>query len=621
MSLLNIYHKKWDNGLKIIKKNSKKMKPKLFKARGRIATDILGRSKYTTYTEALNEAIANSLDWYAKNIWVRLGNDYIEIEDDGCGMSAETLIKRYFGLGEETKDIDKRARFGIGMCANAALGNILEVETHKKGEKFGTRAVVNFFQLEQSYLGEYEPEEWDEKISFNPNHHGTRVKVRSLRWRNINQKEIEKYLIQKHWVVLIDPEIEIYIHVGETLIKAKEPQYEKRYVFDSNKDFKVGKKFVPALPELACGKISGVFYIIENCEEPSVDVYAKKQRLDAYSGVKIDWLGIKDLRSPKGFQSELKGIIKVESETKTLKDENDPLFLVKTRGEGLIIKSDRSRFFENTWAFEELCAYLNEKTKGPKLHLPHGGILRLINDEWYKEKASDYEKNISAIEKQIEYIRPELEKVLKGADAFRRISQEGIKKEKPIKLIRQGIGGEEAKKENVWFICSQCGKINRIPIKEYEKWKVATYEEKKNIEADWKCKACGNQIDPLKDRYKKESPKALGGKLLVKIDLGIGKLKEIKADLLGEKGPRAVYYLEDEIVTINAQHSLLVYAHKTSDEAFRVNLLDSVIFAISVEVAEDLKKDFQLVYNDLSANIRRIVTTSDYEETLEKFIS
>jgi len=52
MSLLNIYHKKWDNGLKIIKKNSKKMKPKLFKARGRIATDILGRSKYTTYTEA-----------------------------------------------------------------------------------------------------------------------------------------------------------------------------------------------------------------------------------------------------------------------------------------------------------------------------------------------------------------------------------------------------------------------------------------------------------------------------------------------------------------------------------------------------------------------------------------
>lgn len=598
------------------------MKPKLFKARGRIVTDILGRSKYTTYTEALNEAVANSLDWDAKNIWVRIGDDYIEIEDDGCGMSPETLIKRYFGLGEETKDPEKRAQFGIGMCANAALGNLLEIETHEKGKKFGTRAVVNFFQLEKSYLGEYEPEEWNEKVPFDPNHHGTKIKVKWLRWRNIDQKEIEKYLIQKHWVVLIDPEIDLSIHVGESLLKAGEPKYDKKYEFDSLKKFRIGKKFVPALPELSCGRVSGVFYIIEDCEEPSVDVYAKKQRLDAYSGVKMDWLGIRNLRSPKGFQSELKGIIKVEATIKTPEEENDPLFLVKTSGEGLIIKSDRSRFFENTRAFEHLCAYLNEKANGPILNLPHGGILRLINDEWYREKAADYKKNISAIEKEVEKIKPELEKVLKGAEIFRRISEKGMKKEKPRKLFREKEGEEKIiKRENVWFICSQCGKINRIPMEEYKKWEEANYKEKKNIEKDWKCKACGNQINPLKDRYKRESPQAKSGKLLAKIDLGIGKLKEIKADLLGEKGPRAVYYPEDEVVKINAQHSLLVYAHKTSDEAFRVNLLDSVILAISIEYAEELKKDFQLVYNELCANIKRIVDVSAYEEALEKFIS
>lgn len=604
-----------------MKMANKKQKPKLFKARGRIATDILGRSKYTTHTEALNEAIANSLDWYAKNIWIRIGDDYIEIKDDGCGMSSETIIKRYFGLGEETKDPEKRAQFGIGMCANAALGNLLEIESHEKGESFGTRAVVNFFELEKSYLGEYKPEEWNERVPFDPNHHGTKIRMKLLRWRNIDQKEIKEYLIQKHWLVLIDPEINISLYVGDDLLRAEEPKYDKKYEFDSRKKFSIGKKFVPATPELSCGRITGVFYIIGDCEEPSVDVYAKKQRLDAYSGVKMDWLGIRNLRSPKGFQSELKGIIKVGATTKTPEEERNPLFLVKTKGGGLIIKSDRSRFFENTKAFQHLCAYLNEKTNGSHLRLPYGGILRLINNKWYKERAADYKKNISAIEKQVEKIKPELEKVLKGAEVFRRIAQEGVKKEKPKKLIKKGKREEEIKRENVWFICSQCEKINRIPIKEYEKWKVANYKEKKNIANDWRCSACGNQINPSKDRYKRESPQSKGGKLLAKIDLGIGKLKEIKADLLGEKGPRAVYYPEDEVVKINAQHSLLVYAHKTSDEAFRVNLLDSVILAISIEIAEDLKKNFQLVYNELSANIRRIVDASAYEETLEKFIS
>lgn len=592
---------------------------KLFRARGRIVTDILGRSKYTTYLEALNESVANSLDWYARNIWISIGDNYIEIEDDGCGMSPETLKKRYFVLGEETKDPQKRGQFGIGKSANAALGDVLEIETHEEGKNFGTRVVVNFRELDKTYLGDYEPEEWNEKVPYDSAHHGTKIKIKELRWRNIDYHEIERYLIQKHWTALNDPEIDVSIFVEGKLLKAEEPKYEKRYKFDSYKEFRIGKRFVPPNPELHCGRITGMFYIIEGCEDPSIDIYAKKQRLDAYSGDKVDWLGIKYLGSPKGFQSELKGTIKVEAETKTSKEEKDPLFFAKT--EGLIIKSDRSGFFEDTKAFKELCAYLNEKSNGPNLHLPHGGVLRLINGAWYKEKAADYKKNISAIEKELTKIRPELEKVLKGAEVFRRISQEGIEKEKPRKLIKEGIRGEEVKKENVWFICSQCEKINRIPIKEYKKWQDANYKEKKVIQKDWKCEACGNQINPFKDKYRRESPQAKGGKLLAKIDLGRGKLKEVKADLLGEKGPRAVYYPEDEVVKLNAQHSLLVYAIKTSKEAFRVNLLDSVILAISIEIAKDIKKDFQLVYNELCANIRRIVEASDYDKTLEKFIS
>src|SRR3990167_6959926 len=161
--------------------------PKLFKAKGRIATDILGRSKYTTYQEALNEAIENSMDWFANKIWVRLEKNFIEIEDNGVGMSEQTLIHRYFGLGVENEDPEKKGQFGIGICANAALGNILSIETHQSGQKYGLRAKIDFMKLEQVYLGEYEQEFWDNQFLFPINQHGTKVRIESLRWRNIDE--------------------------------------------------------------------------------------------------------------------------------------------------------------------------------------------------------------------------------------------------------------------------------------------------------------------------------------------------------------------------------------------------------------------------------------------------
>ena len=592
--------------------------PKLFKARGRIATDILGRSKYTTYQEALNEAVANSMDWFANKIWIRLEKNFIEIEDNGVGMSEKVLIDRYFGLGAENLDPKKKGQFGIGICANAALGNILILETHQSGEKYGLRAKINFMKLEQVYLGEYEPESWDNHILFPTNHHGTKVRIEFLRWRNIDEDGIISYIKEKHWPALIDPEIEISIYVNGQLVKIEEPNYDHKFEFDSFKRFQLDKKFVPPMPNLKCGRVRGVFYIIENCEHPSIDVYVKNQRLDAYSGDRVDWLSIKDLRSPKGFQSEVKGIIKVEAQTKTPEEERDPLVHIKN--EGLIIKSDRSRFFENTWSFEHLCAYLNEKSNGPVLKLPNGGILRLINNKWYSDKATNFQKNISIVEKQIEELKPEIIKVLKGAEAYRRVSSEGEEKEKSRKLIKNTSIEETQVPQNVMLQCTQCGKINRIPRLEIEKWHKSGYKEKLILQEKWKCLSCGKMLHPVNDKYKKESPIATSGKILTKVDLGIGQLKTIKADILGERGPRSVYNLEEEVIRINVQHSLLVYSLKISPEALKTNLIDSTVFAVALEIANERGEEFQTVYNNLSVNIGRLLDPSAYDEALEKFI-
>jgi len=594
-------------------------KPKLFKAKGRIATDILGRSKYTTYEEALNEAVSNSMDWYARNIRIRIGDNFIEVEDDGSGMSERTLVDKYFGLGEENPDPDKKGQFGIGICANAALGNTLKVETHEDNVEYGVEAEIDFIKLESDYLGEYIPESWNTRKVFPNEHHGTKVRIERLRWRDVSEKEIVEYLRDKHWPALIDPDINLSINVGGAIVKAEEPKFGKKFEFDSLRTFNVGKRFVPPQPDLECGVIKGVFYLIDGCEYPSVDVYVKNQRLDAYSGDKVDWLSIKDLRSPKGFQSELKGIIKVEAETKSFEEERDPLLLVKNPGQ-LIIKSDRSRFFENMRSFEQLCAYLNERSNGPVLHLPHGGVLRLINQEWYAKKATDYEKNISIVQKQIEEIKPDITRVLKGAEAYRRVSEYGEEKIKPKKRNEEQLDRPPSKPENSLLRCNQCGKINRIPKTALDEWRLGNSNDKQKFRSIWKCISCGKGLDPVEDRYQKESPTAKTGNVLAKVDLGIGKLKTIVPGLLNERGPRSVYNLDDEIITINVQHSLLVYSLKISPEALRANILDSVIFSVSLEIANEIGKDFQKVYNDISANISRIVEESAYEEAFEKFM-
>ncbi len=71
------------------------IKPKVFKGRGRFVTDILGRSKYTNYDQALNEAVANALDAQSKNIYINLNSNFIEIKDDGMGMTKNVLLNRY----------------------------------------------------------------------------------------------------------------------------------------------------------------------------------------------------------------------------------------------------------------------------------------------------------------------------------------------------------------------------------------------------------------------------------------------------------------------------------------------------------------------------------------------
>ena len=171
--------------------------------------------------------------------------------------------------------------------------------------------------------------------------------------------------------------------------------------------------------------------------------------------------------------------------------------------------------------------------------------------------------------------------------------------------------------ENIMFKCPRCGNIVRVKIVIYKQWNRASRLKKDKIkEKYWICPACQYFLDPIKDKYRRGKIK---GTRIAQIELEEGIITDIRAEALGKRGPRAVYNPDERLLKINAEHSLLVYSLKTSDEAFKCNLLDSIIYAVSLRRTQDKGLDFQGVYNDLCSNIERVIDISEYEEVLEKF--
>lgn len=577
--------------------------PNLFNTKGRVVTEILGRNKYTNYKQALNEAVANSLDAKSTRVQILLNKDSIEIIDDGTGMSESDLINRYFTLGEKNPDKSARGLFGIGVCANAALGDLLTIESRVKGESEGIKAVVDFNRVEEFNAGDYKPEKWD-KINFLDSY-STFIRVEKLRWSNIDENEVVKFLIAKHWPLLLDRSINIKIEVNGVQVKAVEPEEVEKYEFSNEKQFKLGNKIVPSR-NLDCGKVEGVFYFREaGFDEPSIDVYVKNQRIDAYSGDQVDWLRIKDLSSPEGFKGRIKGIIKVEAAGEVELKERSSL-----DRNVLTLKSDRTAFFEESLTFKHLVAYLNEKSNGSVLHLPNGGILRVINSEWYKNRGADFGKTQELINKLEPELKNDLSKIYEE-EKFKTGS--GGKLEKKGREEKGETGRES---ENILFKCPKCENILRVKIGIFKQWQSASNEEKLKLRQKcWTCNACGYILDPIKDKYKRGPIK---GTEILKVHLADGFLTHILAEPLGRDGPRAIYIPEESVIKINAEHGMLIYSVKTSDEAFKCNLLDSIVFSIAARRSMDNNEKFESVYNRESSKINKVIDLGEYEDALSK---
>lgn len=116
----------------------------------------LGINLYSNIAAVLTEAVANAWDADASSVQIRVdpNSEWIEIEDDGIGMSVDDLNGKYLRVGYRRRDEDAEhgrrtamgrpamGRKGLGKLSLFSIANVIEVQSSKNGDTHGFRMSV-----------------------------------------------------------------------------------------------------------------------------------------------------------------------------------------------------------------------------------------------------------------------------------------------------------------------------------------------------------------------------------------------------------------------------------------------------------------------------------------------
>ncbi|KXJ47709.1 ATP-binding protein [Marinobacter sp. Hex_13] len=118
--------------------------------------DHLGINLYSNIAAVLTEAVANAWDADAEKVDIKIDPDgnWIEITDNGIGMSVDDMNGKYLRVGYRRRDEDVEygkvtakgrpvmGRKGLGKLSLFSIANVIEVESAKDGAAHGLRMTV-----------------------------------------------------------------------------------------------------------------------------------------------------------------------------------------------------------------------------------------------------------------------------------------------------------------------------------------------------------------------------------------------------------------------------------------------------------------------------------------------
>jgi hypothetical protein len=140
--------------------------------------DHLGRNLYRSFSTVLGEAISNSWDADAENVWIQVDRERgsFFIKDDGVGMSADDFQNKFLKIGYskrkegKTKSLGGRpyiGRKGIGKLALLSCAKKIAVISKVSGNEY-IGGVIDNSALDEAIISDLEPEEYPlEKVDMN----------------------------------------------------------------------------------------------------------------------------------------------------------------------------------------------------------------------------------------------------------------------------------------------------------------------------------------------------------------------------------------------------------------------------------------------------------------------
>jgi hypothetical protein len=134
--------------------------------------DHLGINLYSNIAAVMTEAVANAWDADAENVSITVdpNNEWINITDDGIGMSIGDINDKYLRVGYRRRDEDPAhgrrtdkgravmGRKGLGKLSLFSIANVIEIHSAKDGRPHGFKMSVDGIREAARNKRDYHPE-------------------------------------------------------------------------------------------------------------------------------------------------------------------------------------------------------------------------------------------------------------------------------------------------------------------------------------------------------------------------------------------------------------------------------------------------------------------------------
>jgi len=115
-----------------------------------VILNLLGRGLYRSFATVVAEAISNSWDAEATEVYITIEKDSLTVEDNGKGMDVEDFQGKFLNVGyarrEDNNNKSKRnvfGRKGIGKLAMLSISEKVIILSKKDGQEITGGKIIN----------------------------------------------------------------------------------------------------------------------------------------------------------------------------------------------------------------------------------------------------------------------------------------------------------------------------------------------------------------------------------------------------------------------------------------------------------------------------------------------